>query len=89
MSWQTIESAMNLQIRDPLAHQLAQRLAKRRKISMTEAVILALQAELEREGEATSLSVRLAVLARDLQAKSGAGGRILGKDEIDALWGHS
>lgn len=80
---------MNLQIRDPLAHQLAQRLAKRHKISMTEAVILALQSELERAGEVTPLSDRLAVLARDLQAKSGPDGRIPGKEEVDALWGHS
>ncbi|TCU19238.1 putative transcription factor [Rhizobium sullae] len=40
---------MNLQMRDPRAHELAQELAKHRNLSMTEAVISALEAELRRE----------------------------------------
>ncbi|BCH26683.1 hypothetical protein MesoLjLc_65880 [Mesorhizobium sp. L-8-10] len=80
---------MNLQIRDPRAHELARRLAAKRKISMTEAVIEALQAELKREDVGTPLAERLAALADDLMAKAGkGGGRDMSKDEIDEMWGH-
>jgi antitoxin VapB len=39
---------MNLQIRDPRAHELASELARKRNISMTNAVIAALETELQR-----------------------------------------
>lgn len=39
---------MNLQIRDPRAHELASELARKRNISMTDAVIAAPEAELQR-----------------------------------------
>lgn len=80
---------MNLQIRDPRAHELARKLAERRKISMTEAVIEALEAELKRERARRPLPERLAALAADLKAKAGKGGRDMSKDEIDDIWGHS
>lgn len=80
---------MNLQIRDPRAHELARRLAAKRKISMTEAVIEALQAELKREDAGTPLAERLAALADDLKAKADKGvGRDMSKYEIDEMWGH-
>ncbi len=80
---------MNLQIRDPRAHELARKLAARRKISMTDAVIEALEAELRREGEKKPLAERLTAIARELQAKAGKGGREMSKEEIDVMWGHS
>lgn len=80
---------MNLQIRDPRAHELARRLAEKRKVSMTEAVIEALEAELRRESDRTPLANRLALIADELKAKAGQGGREMTKDEIDAMWGHS
>lgn len=80
---------MNLQIRDPRAHELARRLAEKRKVSMTEAVIEALEAELKRESSRKPLAERLAVFAEDLKARAGQGGREMSKQEIDAMWGHS
>ena len=80
---------MNLQIRDPRARDLARQLAERRKISMTEAVIEALESELQREREQIPLADRLAAISNDLRAKAGSGGRDLTKDEIDEMWGHS
>jgi antitoxin VapB len=80
---------MNLQIRDPRAHELASQLAERKKVSMTEAVIAALEAELQRSKEATPLAERLTLIARDLAAQAKQGGRDMNKDEIDAMWGHS
>jgi antitoxin VapB len=80
---------MNLQIRDPRAHDLARRLAAKRKISMTEAVIEALEAQLQRESARKPLAERLAAIAAELGAKSGQGGRDMTKAEIDAMWGHS
>ena len=80
---------MNLQIRDPRARDLARQLAEKRKISMTEAVIEALESELQRESEQIPLAERLAAISNDLKAKAGSGGRDLTKDEIDEMWGHS
>ena len=81
--------AMNLQIRDPRARELARRLADKRKISMTEAVIEALEAQLAQEASRPPLAGRLAALAAELRNKAGHGGHDLTKDEIDAMWGHS
>lgn len=79
---------MNLQIRDPRARKLARQLAEKRKISMTEAVIEALESELQREREQIPLAERLAAISRDIRSKAGGGGRALSKDEIDEMWGH-
>lgn len=79
---------MNLQIRDPRAHELAQELARKRKTSLTEAVIEALQAELQRENERIPLAKRLAVIVDHLHAQAQPGGHDMTKDEIDAMWGH-
>jgi antitoxin VapB len=85
-------TAMNLQIRDPLAHELARELAEKRKITLTEAVIVALKAELEKENSAQeksrSLVERHAFLAEKLKALGAGEGREMTKDEIDEMWGH-
>jgi len=79
---------MNLQIRDPRAHALAKQLAQRKGLSMTEAVIAALETELNRTAQATPLAQRVAEIAADLRALARPGGRDMGKAEIDAMWGH-
>ncbi len=80
---------MNLQIRDPRARELARQLAAKRNISMTEAVIEALESELKRESGRIPLAERLAAIANDFKVKAGQGGRAVTKDEIDEMWGHS
>ncbi len=78
---------MTMSIRDPQAAELARLLATKRKTTMTQAIIVALQNELRRETEKDSLETRL-----DRMLDKHLGCRILGrdmtKDEIDAMWGH-
>jgi len=80
---------MTLQIRDDRARVLAQKLAHKRKITLTQAVIQALEGELHREATGEPLSRRLDVIALDLASQAGPARRIPSKDEIDAMWGHS
>lgn len=80
---------MNLQIRDPRARELARELAERRNTSMTEAVILALEAELRRDGDRLPLAERAKALAAELRSRSTGAGRDMTKDEIDAMWGEA
>ena len=80
---------MNLQIRDPRAHDLARKLAEKRNMSMTEVVIDALEAELRRENEAKPRAGRLAATAKPPSAYPRQGGRDINKDEIDPLWGYT
>lgn len=79
---------MNLQIRDPRAHKLARQLAERRHVSLTEAVIEALEAQLRAENSRVPLSERLKDISGRLKAKGAAGGHEMTKDEIDDMWGH-
>lgn len=78
---------MTMSIRDPQAAELARLLASKRKTTMTQAIIVALQNELRREAEKDSLETRI-----DRMLDKHLGGRMLGrdmtKDEIDAMWGH-
>jgi len=80
---------VNLQIRDPRAHRLARQLAEKRRVSMTEAVIAALEAELRRDDGRVTLRERLASVADDLRAKGKAEGRRMSDDEVDAMWGQA
>lgn len=77
-----------LQIRDERARTLAQTLASKRRITMTEAVIQALEGELARENEREPLALRLKQIATRLAAAHKPGGRVTTKDEIDEMWGH-
>jgi antitoxin VapB len=79
---------MTLQIRDERARQLAQKLARMRKVTMTEAVIQALEAELRRDAEKQPLADRIAGIAASLAAEAGPNRRTMSKEEIDAMWGH-
>lgn len=83
------EPLVTLQIRDDRARELAQKLAQKRKVTMTEAVIQALEGELQRESQKEPLATRLARIAADLADQAGPNRRTPTKDEIDALWGHS
>ncbi len=78
---------MPLNIRDPRAAELARDLARRRGTTMTQAIIGALAAEIERERAAKPLAERLLAIAADLKSKAGPNGRMMTKDEIDDLWG--
>ncbi len=81
---------MNLQIRHPRAHDLARQLAERKKISMTDAVIGALEEELRRteEKEQLPLEARVRAIVDELHALAKPGGRDMTKGEIDEMWGH-
>ncbi|OWJ56377.1 type II toxin-antitoxin system VapB family antitoxin [Inquilinus limosus] len=79
---------MTLQIRDSRARELAQELASRRNVTMTEAVIQALEAELRRETEKEPLADRIARIAATLAAEAGPNRHVMSKEEIDAMWGH-
>lgn len=80
---------MTLQIRDRRARELAEQLAAKRHVTMTEAVVQALEGELRRETEKEPLADRIARIAADLAAAAGPNRRTMTKDEIDAMWGHS
>jgi antitoxin VapB len=85
MDW---TAAMNLQIRDPRARELARRIAQCRHISMTEAVVEALEAEYRRVSAQQTLAERLGAIADELAALARPGGRDMTKDEVDAMWGN-
>ena len=76
-----------LSIRDPRAAELAKQLAARRKTTMTEAIIVALETELKRERESVPLPARLARLAKKARELAGPKGRDVPKEEIDEFWG--
>ena len=79
---------MTLQIRDRRARELAEKLAAKRRVTLTEAVIQALEGELRRETEQEPLADRIARIAADLAAAASPNRRTVTKDEIDAMWGH-
>jgi antitoxin VapB len=75
-----------LNIRNPQARELARRLASLRRVSLTEAVVGALEAEIQREETRIPLGERLSALADRTLAKAGEGGRTVSEDERDAMW---
>jgi antitoxin VapB len=76
-----------LTIRDPRAALLARKLAKIRNITMTAAVIAALEQEVRREQKSVPLTTRIRGLAHKARAMAGPKGHIMTRDEIDALSG--
>ena len=76
-----------LQIRDERARALAEQLAAQRKVTMTEAVIQALESELTREKDKEPLASRLKRIAVALAAEGQSRGRVMTRDEIDSAWG--
>lgn len=80
---------MNLQIRNPRAYELAKELAETNKVTMTEAVIGALEDKLKTaKAGKKPLWERIQPILDRVQSESNPGGRDLTKDEIDAMWGH-
>lgn len=78
---------MALHIRDERAATLARRLADRRGVTMTEAVIAALEGALQREDR--PLRERLAEIAADARRLADPRRqRPLTKRDSDALWGN-
>ena len=78
---------MPLHIRDDRAATLARRLARRKGVTMTQAVIGALEGELAREER--PLAERLAEIAREARRLGDPKrGRVVTKQEIDELWGN-
>ena len=75
-----------LNIRNPQARALAHELAELRKLSITDAVVGALEAEIRRERARLPLEDRLAALADRALAKAGPNGREVSEDERDAMW---
>jgi hypothetical protein len=79
---------MTLHIRDERAARLAKQLAACKGTTMTQAVIVALEAALAQE--ARPLSARLAELAQEARRRGDAArGRPVDEEEIDRLWGHT
>ena len=75
---------MPMSIRDPRAAELAKKLAARRNVTMTAAIIQALEAELARDER--PLAERVQEIVDDLKRIAGPNGRVMSKDEIDAMW---
>ncbi len=63
------------------------RLAKLRGVTMTEAVVQALQEELRRSRSAEPLAVRIKKISTDLAQHAGPNRHAMTKDEIDAMRG--
>jgi antitoxin VapB len=78
---------MALHIRDDRAAQLARRLAKRKGVTMTDAVIGALEGALARHER--PLAERIAEIAAEAERIGDrARGHMPTKQEIDELWGN-
>lgn len=78
--------ASPLNIRNPRAHELAQELASRRRTSITDAVVGALEAELKRERAEQPLEERLIALAEKAWQKAGPNPREVTEAERDEMW---
>ena len=78
---------MNLQIRDPQARKLAERLARVENKTMSKAVVDALDFKLKHvEPKRTVAEVAAEIRARVAKVAK-PGGHLMTKDEIDAMWG--
>jgi len=80
---------MYLQIRNPRARELARKIAQQRQVSMTEAVVKALETEYRRVAARQPLAERLDAIADGLALIAKPGGREMTKEDIDAMWGHA
>jgi antitoxin VapB len=78
---------MTLHIRDQRAARLAKQLANRKGVTMTQAVVTALESALARE--ARPLHQRIADIADEAaRLRGNRRGRTFSKSEIDRLWGN-
>lgn len=79
---------MNLQVRHPRARALARKVADRYNISLTDAVIKALEGEVARTERKESMEETLERLHAELLRNGKPGGHMMTKEEIDDMWGH-
>ncbi len=79
---------MPLMIRNPRAADLARTLATRRKQTMTNVVIVALENELRRDTEQKPLADRLKAISDKFLAESEPTGVQVTKADMDRMWGH-
>jgi hypothetical protein len=79
---------MPMSIRSPRVEQLTRSLAKKRKTTMTNVLLQALENETVREAEKKPLRQKLKDIADDLKRISKPGGHMMTKEEIDRMWGH-
>ena len=79
---------MPLMIRNPRAADLARTLATRRKQTMTNVVIVALENELRRDTEQKPLADRLKAISDQFLAESEPTGTQVTKADMDRMWGH-
>jgi antitoxin VapB len=77
---------MALHIRDERAGRLAKKLAQRRGVTMTQAVVDALEWAIARDSR--PLAERLGDIADEAARIGGTKRRKVKKEEIDALWGN-
>jgi hypothetical protein len=81
---------MALSIRNPRVVELARELAIKRKTTMTDVIVKALEkdAKAEAQADTRSLHEQLKEMAEEFKRKGKPGGHIMTKDEIDRMWGH-
>jgi antitoxin VapB len=81
---------MALSIRNPRVEELARQLADKRKTTMTDVIVKALEKDAKAEATTTSDSLhqQLKDLADRLKRKGKPGGHMMTKEEIDRMWGH-
>ncbi len=79
---------MTLQIRNPRAHELARELSELRGVSMSDAVVQALEQVVKQERARIPLRERVKPIIDRLHEGAQPGGRAMTKEEIDAMWGH-
>lgn len=79
---------MPLMIRNPRAADLARTLATRRKQTMTDVVIVALENELKRDADQRPLTDRLKAISDKFLAESEPTGTQVTKADLDQMWGH-
>ena len=78
---------MPLNIRAPRASELARDLAERRGVSMTEAVITALENEIATEQAKEPMALRIRKISERLKAEATGKPNKMSKAEIDKMWG--
>ena len=77
---------MNLQIRDPQARKLAERLARVENKTMSKAVVDALDFKLKHVEPKRSVAEIAAEIRAEFAAIGKPGGHLMTNDEIDDMW---
>lgn len=78
---------MPMSIRSPRVEQLTRSLAKKRKTTMTNVLLQALENETRRDENKRELPKHIQEIVDDLRRISKPGGHMMTKEEIDEMWG--